>query len=429
MNEVLATGIWIALGFLATAVAQTRLSGPDRRVLWWCFWAHVVSVFVLIWLTFQFFGRGDLEVYYYYGEGLADYIRQDPGRWAPEVLGLILQQDVDLPMDVFGTEGSSTTSLIGMTAFALILTGSSQYASGLLFSLLALSGQFALYLGVRDHFGEAYRRRVLIAVFLVPSAVFWTSGVVKEAVTLAGMGWMIFGLNAWITTGTHRVRGLFWILAGGVLVAISKAYVLFPMTVAALTWWFWERSLRIHGRVVIASRPFYLIGAAGLSVVAMVGLGELFPRYSLDSLAQEAAQLQETGERITGGSSYAMGDAGATSLSQQLTFAPVALTAALFRPFLFEAHNPVALINALETTAVLLMWWWILKTRGLRGAWRALTSSPILVFSAVFVLLFALGVGLATTNLGTLSRYRVPMMPLYALVLLSLLPSTGAPQR
>ena len=51
------------------------------------------------------------------------------------------------------------------------------------------------------------------------------------------------------------------------------------------------------------------------------------------------------------------------------------------------------------------------------GFYRAVTARPPLVASAVFIIAFGAAVGLTTTNLGTLSRYRLPMMPPYAAIL------------
>jgi hypothetical protein len=48
-----------------------------------------------------------------------------------------------------------------------------------------------------------------------------------------------------------------------------------------------------------------------------------------------------------------------------------------------------------------------------------------MMFCATFTLALALGTGLATTNLGTLSRYRAPMMPFFFTLLLVL----RAPER
>jgi len=44
-----------------------------------------------------------------------------------------------------------------------------------------------------------------------------------------------------------------------------------------------------------------------------------------------------------------------------------------------------------------------------------------------FVLVLALGTGLSTANLGTLSRYRAPMMPFFLLLLIILREPEKAP--
>jgi hypothetical protein len=58
---------------------------------------------------------------------------------------------------------------------------------------------------------------------------------------------------------------------------------------------------------------------------------------------------------------------------------------------------------------------------GLRETLSQLVTRPFLGFCAVFVLLFGTGVGLATTNLGTLVRYRMPLIPFFAVLLVTLL--------
>lgn len=422
MNEILSTGVCLAVGLIALLCVQPNIPRPERRYVWACFVAHVISAFVLIWLTYNVLGGGDIEIYYHYGDALGDYIRHDPLRWGPEVWLLILQLDADIPIRLYTQEGSSTTSLIGLTAFFMVITNSAEYGTGMFFSLVALSGQLMMYAAARHHFPDRYRVRYMVALLLVPSVVFWTSGVVKEAVAIGGMGWMIWGFHRWIVD-CKRVRAAVWISVGGLTVSVAKAYILFPIAVAAGLWWFWHHSVSTTGSVAIAQKPLYVVGAAIVAIGGMFALGELFPQYSIDALGEETAQMQEAGAGAEGGSYYAMGDPEETSLAGQLAFAPVALTASLFRPFIFEAHNAVAVINGLEMTVVLGLWFRILWVRGLRQSWRLLRQSPFLIFCVVFVVLFGLGVGLATTNLGTLSRYRVPMMPLYLLTLMMLWPS------
>ena len=160
----------------------------------------------------------------------------------------------------------------------------------------------------------------------------------------------------------------------------------------------------------------------GLAVGVILLVGKIFPRYALDNLAEEAARLQDYSKYNRGGSTIQIGSGGATSLSQQLLFAPMAVVNALFRPFLIESHNAVALVNSLETTALLVGTVRGIRAHGLRGFFSLIFRSPIVSFCFIFVIFFAVGVGLSTTNLGTLSRYRVPMMPFYATLLLLLQP-------
>jgi hypothetical protein len=54
------------------------------------------------------------------------------------------------------------------------------------------------------------------------------------------------------------------------------------------------------------------------------------------------------------------------------------------------------------------------------GLVQRVRQSPALMFCAVFVMTFGVAVGLSTLNLGTLSRYRIPMMPFFFVLLLVL---------
>src|SRR5262249_27963419 len=131
------------------------------------------------------------------------------------------------------------------------------------------------------------------------------------------------------------------------------------------------------------------------------------------------ARLQEIGAE-GGGSVIEMGDPEERTLAGQLAFAPAALVAAFFRPFIFEVKNPLMLLPALETTALLVVFVRTLWVSTWGKTWRLVWSSPILMFCTVFSLLSGVAVGLSTVNLGALSRYRLPLMPFYvALVVIT----------
>ena len=77
-------------------------------------------------------------------------------------------------------------------------------------------------------------------------------------------------------------------------------------------------------------------------------------------------------------------------------------------------------VSAAETLLLSVAFVRLVWVRRWADTWRMLASSPFLVFCIVFSVGVATAVGMSTTNLGTLVRYRMPFLPLYALTLLVL---------
>jgi hypothetical protein len=83
-------------------------------------------------------------------------------------------------------------------------------------------------------------------------------------------------------------------------------------------------------------------------------------------------------------------------------------------------HNLLMLANAVETTLLTVVFLRLLFTRSLRDIRRQIMEQPFLVFCVVFVVTFGIAVGLASSNLGTLSRYRAPLLPFFVVLLVIL---------
>ena len=199
------------------------------------------------------------------------------------------------------------------------------------------------------------------------------------------------------------------------LAIIGQKKFLFPFVLAGGSWYYWARSLK-RGRVRI--RPIYLAVAAVLGLGGIVLLGRHFPEYALDTFNIRSAELQRLGRR--GGSSFTLTGETPTTLIGQFAYAPAALLTSLFRPFLFEVHNLPTLVNAVETTVLMVLFARIVLTRSLGKVRRQIADNPFLVFCIVFVIAFGIAVGLASSNLGTLSRYRSPLVPFFVVLLVAL---------
>jgi hypothetical protein len=412
MEEVFPALLIGLLGAALFLAIGSRYTTRELVLLLPAYATHVVAGFVQVLITLNLYGSGDLFGYARRGEELAAALAvnfQDVG-W--ELVKLLFQQEAYLPISITGI-GSSTGSMTAIAAFIAYLTGSSVYAACVLLGVCGFFGKLLMYEVFRESFPVELHRRLLIANMLVPSVVFWSSGLLKESVAIVGLGVVILGMHR-VLSG-KAFLGFLLLIFGSITIGLVKAYILFAFVIAAGAWIYAARAWRGGSPRV---RPLHLVLALGVALAGVVALGSLFPQYAVESLADQAALHQEIGNKVRGGSTYALIDeASETGAGVQLLYAPAALLTSLYRPLLFESSNAQVLINALETTTLLLMSLWVIARVRLRVLWATIAESPIMMFCVVFVVVFGTAVGLTSTNLGTLSRYRVPLVPLFASLL------------
>lgn len=415
MLDLLPCTFLFVAGLTLVLARQRRYTPDERALLVLSFFAHVVSAFGLTWITDAIYGGSDSTAYLSEGKALAELLDRDFTHVAPRMLDLILQTDSTIPVTAAGT---STGTMAGFSAFLHLALMRSSYAATLLVAIFSYFGKRALYIVYRESFSVDLHRRALIGILLVPSVVFWSSAFAKEAFALAALGWVTLGIHR-INGGKYVVGAL--LLLPTLIIYLTKAYILFPLVAAAGVWVFWHKTRNTSGRLqTLIASPIYFAVCVAMALGALVLLNQTFPEYGFDNFTENLAQRQEAGEGAGGGSYFTVdAELGRRSLAGQLASAPLALVSSLFRPFLFEIRNPLMLFSGLENTVLL-----VLLLRAAINSWRSMVrvilDTPLLLFSLAFVIIFGVAVGLVTTNMGTLSRYRLPLMPFYVTMVLAL---------
>lgn len=402
------------LGVLPLLFAVRSLTVTERRYVFALFAAHVVGAFVQVWVFENYYGYGDMQGIILYGRLVAQALSTDFERFLPEALKMALHLDNAIPLEM-ARGGGSTGTMVALAGLIIFVVGPSPTGVCMVASIFSLLGQLACYKVAREVVHETERLSVLLGTLFVPSVVFWSSGIQKEALSVGFLGVLCWGVFA--LTRRHFVRGIAAVIVGAVGVGIIKPYILFPFVLAVGAWLFTVRS---GAKRWTAAGVAYGLLATLAAVGGIYFLGQIFPQFSLEGVGETAAHLQGAGEgmRTENDSTFSIGDASEVSLSGQAQFIPLGLVNSLFRPTLAEVRGPVILTAALEMTVVTVMLVVVLLRMRRQAVRDVIRTSPIIVFCAVFVIAFGAGVGLATTNMGTLSRYRMPMMPFYASALL-----------
>jgi hypothetical protein len=152
--------------------------------------------------------------------------------------------------------------------------------------------------------------------------------------------------------------------------------------------------------------------------------------YSLDNVVETSQITRDYIAQTSGesGSAYSLGDFD-PSLEGMLTKAPAAINVALFRPYLWEARKPIIFFNALEAALLLIITLRVVFSLGPIKLWQGISASPNIQFCVIFTLVFAFAVGISTYNFGSLSRYRIPCLPLFGLALVLLFYRYNPPEK
>lgn len=404
--------IWIMVG----SVVINRQPNDERSLLWASLLAHLASAIAIVLVTEHYYGGGDLLAYANVGRFLADRLTGDFLGLAPKLFGAVLQSTEPLPVPGVML-GSNTGSMQALSGFIMLSCGGSLYAACLMIAGANFLAKLSLLRSLRLQLPDIPAKTLAIPCLLVPSAIFWSSGLLKEPLAVVGIA-MMFSGGTDLMLRSRPLRGALLVGVGAGIVWLFKAYLL-PAFGAGAGLWFAARAIQTRGRQFVVRTRYLVIGAVVAFALALM-TGAFLPALSPDAFEEEAQAAQLAGARIVGGSTYSLG--GGSVLSQL----PLAMLTALFRPSLLDTSGVMVFLNAIEMTwitgLVVLVFYRYSPLQNL----RRIAARPPLAFCLGFVLTLSVGVGLTTVNLGTLSRYRMPLIPFYVL-LLSVLSMRKAP--
>jgi hypothetical protein len=399
VNDLFPTAIVIAISCTLVPVL-VRLFAREAPLVIVAFLLQIVAAIVHVVIVREYYGYGDMLGYWRGGMRLARGV-EDGLYGVDQVFDLTFQVENSLPVP---GNGRSTGSMHGVAAFLNMVVGESLYAICIAIAVVGFVGRVWLFAWVRRIWPDQ-ARRLAYAVFFLPSTIFWSAALLKEGIAMPGLCFSsgaVFGMLA-----LRRAHPVLLVVAvlGAVVMGLTKPYLLVPFAVSTAV------GTLIRSRTTLASVPVVVLVAVGL-----VGIGFVFPRYALSSVVESAEELRSLGQSHAGGSTFSVPSGGLATL------VPLGMITALLRPFFFEASSVLLLLSAAEMTLIA----WILARvlRRPRLVWSALRRSWLFASSVAFVVVFSVALGLSTTNLGTLARYRAPMMPFYGIVLVAVLSST-----
>lgn len=288
-------------------------------------------------------------------------------------------------------------TMIRFNAFVRLFSFGHYHVHTVFICFLCTIGLVAMYRAFAPHV-RGNERAWIGALFLLPSVLFWSSGVIKEALLMFGLGLFLFTLMDLLRNGPHA-RGLLLVPAT-VLLFFLKFYVLFSL-LPALVAHTWCVKTGPRGSLFKFLFTFCLLAVIGLTA------GLVHPGLRVLEILW-IKQRDFIGMATAAGSGSLVHVAelqpNAWSFVQQI---PHALYMTFLSPLTAIGNGPLGIMSALENALLIALLVLVLRWR---RPW-AEVDKPLLFFCLGYVLVLALVIGWTTPVIGAVVRYRVPLLP------------------
>jgi len=371
-------------------------------------------------LIYQFYyGGGDTFNYYWHASVIHDAFSHSFSTGVKLLIdngGTNNAENAPYVARMIWHQTNSTEYLVArVAAFFGLFCFNSYTVIALMFAVVSFSGIWAMFIAFAKIRPHVYKQ-LAWTMFYVPSMFFWGSGLLKDSLCVGALGWLFYAMFRGIIQRQALLKCLLiGTIAVYALVSI-KVYILLCFLPAALVWIFNETNDRIKNKILRwLARPVLLSLGVIVAFYAATNLTKGDAKYDMDKIGERskitADYLYEQSVRQEG-SGYYLGEQDG-SIGGMAKLAPQAIGTALYRPFLWEAHNPVMLLSALEAGFFLFFTLRIFMRTGIIRTFGIIGSNPILLLCFVFSLVFAASVGITSANFGTLVRYKIPMIPFY----------------
>ena len=368
--------------------------------------------FLLIYILY--FKSGDTFLYYTGASRVWQIFTENPWNglqliWLPSGENVLAYADITL--DPLYANSTAEWTLTKIAGIANLFCFNNYICLSMCFAAFSFLGTWGIYRVFTDLY-PAREKQLFAVIFLIPSCLIWTSGVLKDSVCL--------GLIGIIFHAVHKVfkkekigRRIPVILLSFYLISLIKPYLAYAFLCCLVLW--------VYFRLIENSKNAVLKQGLGLFLFLCIFLVAT-NLFKVIQGTEKQVVFQESVDRIKGyhyeyerdkgksTSSYSLGQAD-YSASGILKKAPLAIITTLFRPYIWESRKMLMLLMSLENLFYLsLLVWLLTRSQFWKMGLRVFNNSEIL-FCIAFVIILGLIVGITTYNYGLLMRLKTPLMP------------------
>lgn len=267
------------------------------------------------------------------------------------------------------------------------------YINLIFYSFITLFGPVAVYRIMQDVF-PTKKIPVLLATFLIPSFIYWTSGLHKEGLIFLGFALIAYHFYFGFKEKKFPVYRIAIILLGFLLVLILRNFLIITLIPALLAW---IAARKLHYRPVFVFASIYL-----LFIIVFFTARYVHPKLDFP----QAVAIKQQEFLSLGGNSAVDVKKVEPTFTSFIANAPQAFSISTIRPYPSDVHHLLSLAAAVEVNFLLLLFVVFLFWRT-----NGTTLTPFILFCLFLSFSVLLMIGYSVNVLGAIVRYRSIVLP------------------
>ena len=356
-------------------------------------------------LYFYYYGYGDTITYHEDAIKLSNIAYYDVNEYLKVLFGQSHSFDISQFISYDQSRAFFFTKILSVVH---LLSGQNYWISGIYFSFFSFIGFWILANSLIKYFPIS-KLGVVATLFFFPSVIFWSSGIMKESITMGALLLAIKFLIDWLLIRKLNWKEIMLCILLLLLVWNLKYYylgVFLAVTIPLiLTDVFVANNLMKINKYVIYTF-FFIIQIGVISL--------MHPNFNLSNILQvivENHDLYVLKSRPDQFIYFADLRARWSSISYNF---PLAVWSGLFRIGVWESNNILEYILGFENLVILIL--------AISSIFQLpkLKENPhglLLIATIIYIVLLAGFLALSAPNFGTLARYKVGYLPIMILLI------------
>lgn len=397
-----------------------KIEGIRNEALRAVFILKLISGFLLLALyTYYYSDRSSSDVYKYFDDGAVMYnaLFNNPLDYIKMVLG-VMNDNVYFSQTYYNEMShwyrafesnifSDSHAIIRFNALTMLFSFGhiSVHVVFMVFlSFIGLTGLYKFFLK------NAKRSKIglFAAVYLLPSVVFWGSGMLKEGLIFFALGLLLYEVDK--IARRFNFFSLFWIVFSLLLLIHTKIYII--LIVAPLLF------AHLYSNMVMKNRIKYLY----FIVVSMFFTFGIFVFYNLAGLNLFAMIVQKQNDFMSLALQESAGSLLhhrylALSFTSFITELPMAIFNVCFRPLPILDNSLIYIPNLLENILLLILVLFVVLYRTKLNR----SELSLIHFCFYFVICTFVITGFTVPVLGAIVRYKTVALPFVFAILVILI--------